>query len=179
MTSPRVTAVHEAGHAVAAYFQRVRFVTMTVVPSGDSLGSVRHQMPPSWVRPDIDGGARGRDWIERRTLVALAGPEAERVYREANSEGAEDIDALVAAGGTHDHAVAADLTSYVVGSPTEHDAYLVWLGERARGLVARPDFQRAVTALADAVLERGALPWRDARRIVQESIAPSRERSQR
>lgn len=45
----RVTAVHEAGHAVQAWLEGIRTTRVTIVPSGDALGTHTHSKVPVWI----------------------------------------------------------------------------------------------------------------------------------
>ena len=65
------TAIHEAGHAVAAYYLRVRIKYVTIVPNGDAhVEFGRHGV--------FDHSLRGTDRAERHIMVRFAGQIAER-----------------------------------------------------------------------------------------------------
>jgi hypothetical protein len=67
------TAIHEAGHAVAAYYLRVRIKYVTIVPKGDAhVEFGRHGM--------FDDSLRGIDRAERHIMVRFAGQIAERKH---------------------------------------------------------------------------------------------------
>ena len=76
------TAIHEAGHAVAAYFRnkRDRIQVVTVVPSGYALGYV-------WYVGKEDRNHRDRHDLMVRIEIALGGWAAENMFLKETSSG--------------------------------------------------------------------------------------------
>lgn len=157
----RATAYHEAGHALAAWKERLPISTISIIPDEDgTLGRVTHQAPPASFQPDIDAGLRVRDRIEKHAIVAFAGVEAERlVAARVSSES-----------GARDRAGAAQLVAYLGGSVEEQRAYLQLLSVRARQLVRVPHLRVPLDALATALLDRRHISGPAARKILKESL---------
>jgi hypothetical protein len=76
----RVTAIHEAGHAVASFYLHVKIKAVTIIPAKDSLGKLTH--PPIRFARDgeFDDSVRGIDRAERHVMVYWAGPLAQRRF---------------------------------------------------------------------------------------------------
>ena len=150
MTAEERTALHEAGHAVAATFlhhaAKVRRVTITPDRASGSLGHVR-----GWVRPSVwraveagDTSLKSLLHLTEEVLVLLAGEIAER------RAGAR----LVWGAGT-DRENAADIANALSGDPRQANAFLRWLIIRAENLVALRWVE--VQAVAAALLEHKTL----------------------
>lgn len=159
----RATAIHEAGHAVAAWRQDLDFTTISIVPDDDSLGRVAMGALPDGFAPESEITLEDRDLIERKAVVSLAGDAAERHYLE--QVGAQVDDALLADQATHDFASAVNITSYLFDHDDVHQAHLDYMVVRARVLVEAN--WHVIEALADAVTEAGSLTWPQAEPIVR------------
>jgi len=157
----RATAIHEAGHAVAAWRLGRAFRSVTIRADEDSLGHVRHRDVPAWVRPDVEGSTRTRLFLEDSIIIALVGPEAERRI-------AGRAPATVRKGAAHDHESAVDLASHLAGSTKERDALLAWLRVRAQDLV---DHDRPrIELLAAALLRQDVLTWKAVKTLLNDSV---------
>ena len=75
------TAIHEAGHAVAAILLRQKFKYATICPNEDSLGRV--MLLVSSPRSMADRAIRRR--LQRDLILAVAGPIAEALYEGSDS----------------------------------------------------------------------------------------------
>lgn len=154
----RRTAIHEAGHAVAAFaLGGPRVVKVSILNEGTSLGRVSLAIPAArWeeLRSQADGSAT-REQVECLVTVLLAGIAAERNARLRGSWRYAEDDLLRA----YRH------LSRLAGSEEEASAYLGWLLERARNVVAL--HARAVRALAHALLRDGELSGAEAKRIAE------------
>jgi hypothetical protein len=184
------TAIHEAGHAVMAYLLNRPFVTISVLPDGDSLGRVQHAPPRGdWFRPDIEVNGRIQRRIEDHVMISLAGAETERHWFARADDRPGDWEDLVRDGAHHDMQASVHLASYVCGgSPEETSAYIEWLRQRVLNFVGRidaevderehPDIARTIRfgndrfwclthALAAEVQQAGTLRWRQARDVLR------------
>jgi ATP-dependent Zn protease len=74
------TAIHEAGHAVAAWLLRVRVNSATIIPHSGALGHVTHANPLRGVDLEWDDSDRARLRAERYIKVCLAGPLAQKKF---------------------------------------------------------------------------------------------------
>lgn len=192
-TAARSTAIHEAGHAVAAYLLGRTFTSISVIEDGEAYGRVHSRPPGEWFRPDIEINARTRATIEDRVMISLAGAETEVTWCARQSDAPENWRDLVNDGAAHDFNGAFGLASHVAdGSVPETEAYIEWLRQRVLNWTGRgPDFDVAaftpdapdlvvshyrdgssrywalVGALADAVTQAGQLNWREAREVLR------------
>lgn len=166
------TAYHEAGHAVAAYVRRLRFTSISIIPYRGTLGRCEFSETPVIIdlkSPRI-GHARRR--VETLIIVSLAGVIAECLLTGRNNWRGAHAD-------LHD---AADYAAYVTGSEDELGAYVRWLWEHTRMLLAAPPCWLAVQGLAAALLEDRHIGERRARAIISEAIergAPKGKRAVR
>jgi ATP-dependent Zn protease len=148
------TAYHEAGHAVAAFFEHLAIKSVTVVPDEGSFGKVKHYRTPSF-RPDVNADARTNQRVLAHMLVDLAGPAAEReiggrAFRHATSH--------------QDYQNAADLATRLCGSDESVNALLRWVGVCARDLVRTR--WPMIELLAKALLTRRTLNGRQVREVI-------------
>ncbi len=155
--SRRAVAFHEAGHAVVAESLGVRVAKATIIPGPGFAGRVRHEH------------ALDR---EASILIAFAGAHAEARLRGRRPRLALRPGAAGWAGG--------DVARYGAGYDIRHAhrwahgplgrdreerrAYLRWLWQRARLLVA--DRWDEIEAVAAALLKRGTLSGAAVRRVL-------------
>jgi ATP-dependent Zn protease len=152
----RVTAYHEAGHAVAAWTFGMRFKRVTIVPKDDSLGSLTLSMWGTSVSPDLlsTDDAEDVEYIRRRIVVSLAGGLAEEVLTGAPNDTMR----------SHDLHSAVDLAGYVTRSLEDMEEYLdsasLSASEVVRGNWA------VIEALAGALLEHRTLNFEQATAVM-------------
>jgi hypothetical protein len=157
--SQRATAYHEAGHIVAAYAQRLAVKGVSIVEDEETRGRAD---TGKWPVEDLLLTAdRRRRWLEKRIIVFLAGAQAEELLAgERDPAGASD-----------DYHQAVQLASYLTGSTEETEAYLAWLGIRARNLVRVPVWAAAIEAVAGELLTAQTLSGRRVRAIIRATLA--------
>ncbi len=160
-------AYHEAGHAVAHFVNRVRFVEIRIVLANEELGRVVVAAPPKWYRPDIDSSEsspnylRSRFFMERLVIGSMAGHIAQHRYAQRPPELETyryDLEASF-----------ADVCRWV-GSDHAAEAYLKFLWEMARDLVDMDVYWAAIKAVAAALLERKTIKYRDASKLIREAM---------
>ncbi len=78
----KATAHHEAGHAVARWYQGLKFKEASIVPNSDegTLGHVLSSLP-KWFDPETDDTARVRLRAEKEIISCFAGQIAEQMFR--------------------------------------------------------------------------------------------------
>jgi ATP-dependent Zn protease len=152
----RATAYHEAGHVVVALWGGDRKPRQaTIVPTGDTLGSLESHPWASRFRPDIELTPTRVQQLQARIDALLAGVIAERrgTGRRHNWTGAAS-----------DLHQATDLAGYLNGSIRQLTLYLAWRERCVRdGVESRwPDIER----VAEALLIRRTLDGDELTRIV-------------
>lgn len=156
---PKLVAYHEAGHVVAAIHERVPIRYVSILPDCESLGRCSFRRLGAKVRPDVEATAHSRARIEARIIALLGGHAgAEQGMRRSLN----DRQALSVA----DRKAAFELAMLVSGSMRQTDAYMRWLWECSRDLLALPPNRRAVRALANVLLKEHTIGGRRAREIV-------------
>lgn len=134
------TAIHEAGHAVAAYYLRVRIKYVTIAPDGDARVEFGRD-------GTFDDSLRGTDRAERHIMVRFAGQIAERKHAPRSNW---------RRGGWVDRAAALELFSCINHpDPKVRDLHMKLLWRKTEYLVeCRWEDIRAV---ADALLKHKKL----------------------
>ena len=157
-----VTAYHESGHAVAASMLGRPFTRVSIQPDGITLGRCSFRRPGPWFRPEVKMTRRTRERIEERIVISLAGPHSQTRFTG-------EFDEL---GAREDFGRALELAEHVTGGDDEESrAYVEWLTRRTVRLMRQPQFWPAVESLAGALLERGEIAYRDARKIIDQALA--------
>src|SRR6266567_2257192 len=151
------TAIHEAGHAVAAIALGRPFRSVTIVPEDGMLGYCSLSRWPKNFQPEINDDLRTRERLESTIISTLAGEIAER-----HMCGPSWVDAEA------DLHMAVDLASYCVGSNEELEAYLEWLRIRTEALVRRSKLE--IEALAEALLRDKTIQAKRAREIFSATV---------
>jgi len=153
----RMVAVHEAGHAVVAMALRQAFERVTIEP--DLPGSLGHVHQP-WAKSvdTYSPDGRGRRYIEDRVIVLLAGHRAAKkdAGRAAFGQGA-------------DRRSAVELLFILSGSSEEVRAWYALQEVRAKMYVDRE--WHAIEALAEELLRRRRMTYRQARNVYREAHA--------
>jgi hypothetical protein len=156
------TAYHEAGHAVIAYELGIPLQSVTIVPSEDAHGVVRHQDPLRGVRLDIDGSDRARLRTERAIMICFAGPLAQQRHRANSWRGYH---------GQSDFDLAADLAIRICGSGEEATAFLKWLQLKTKHKVRRSWLK--IDQLAQVLLKQGTVTGRKVRTVLRPTFDSS------
>ena len=148
---------HEAGHAVAACFTRMRFKQVTILPDKDSLGKCSLTLWKDF-RPDVEMAHRLNPRVRAYTFVALAGVTAEeKSAGHFPRFGFED-----------DQNLAYSLISKVVGSFEEEQAYVDFMRQQTKNLIEAN--WEAAQAVAQALLERKTLRYPEVRRLIMQAL---------
>jgi hypothetical protein len=171
MSRPRrrliAAAVHEAGHAVAAYHVKVRFRRIVIAKNAaKELGWLELWLtPPATADGTVD--LRTEHAIERSVIVLLAGSQAERMA----------LGRAKYLGSGLDFFEAVRYASYLCRTRPEISAYLRWMQLRVRALVESPTWRRPIEALAACLVQRRELSTREARGIIRSALAERMMRS--
>jgi ATP-dependent Zn protease len=162
MSQLRKTAYHEAGHAVAHYFLRLPFKSVTIKPSAEYKGRIVGGKIPKSFRPDTTWDYRTERRLEREMIALLAGLAAVKRLTGRNSW----------RGGGKDVSSAIDLAMYVGGDSDGVSAYLSWMIQRARGFMRNPLHWHCVEVLAKELIKRRTIKAREARNIIRRASEP-------
>lgn len=152
------TAYHEAGHAVAAYFENIKVKQATIVPDDDFFGMVTHQQIQKHIRDALEFGSitpTKRARTESFIIVSLAGSIAEQKHRGRSNY----------VGSAQDRHDAVELVSRLSGSEEEANAYLKWLHVRAANLIKIHWW--AVDAVAKALLDSETLTGDELQQVIR------------
>lgn len=153
-------AIHEAGHAVAAYLLHVRIDHLTIIPDADRqiAGHLKHGPTSASFKPDIDFGRATKTELERQVMLSLAGPAVDELVNSPLATSSADV------------VRALDLAEHAVGSDAELHTYIDRLISRMKDLLAEPPHWRAVETLADALLEEERIGRKRIRQIIGVAI---------
>ena len=137
MDSWRRTALHEAGHAVAAMTFAIPIISISIVAAVPHLRRARYQ-------PRHDAG------LESLVVMCLAGPAAEQLFCGSIESDTDRTDIEMAR-----RYLAQRL------QPVQIAAEMMRLRGSAERLVRLPWAQRRIERIAAALLERGTLSGAD------------------
>jgi len=149
----RLTAYHEAGHAVMAQLCGQRITEVEIIGDAEHAGSVRSLRIHEEQEPDVDSSIPTAP-IERSLLCLVAGMVAEAMVSGHRSwdEGCEDLDAAVR------------LAMQVVGDCERVLPFLEIAREHTEGLLE--SHWPAVEALASSLIERRRMTGEEVRRLL-------------
>ena len=159
-------AYHEAGHAVAAVILRRPFKYATVVENEDADGHVRY-FPGELIDPEtVVDERRAITKMERAIQTAFAGFASEQLaYGGGILEGSSDWEKAATLG----------LAIYTPGDLL--NAYLRYLYEKCKAMLAEPLHREAIQGVVDALLEKKTLKSSEVRSVVKDVKRSVVERS--
>lgn len=152
-TEHRSAALHQAGHAVAAFKLGKPLEHLSTAPDKDQFGCVRFSYP-DWFTPDREVTEPVWTLIEDHVMIWLAGIAAEDAWRQGVSDQTHDLNARLTVGAKSEawhvtrHLHAALNTADVYPDTFEgyierlHQRVLQWVGPR--GAYSRLVYQLAV-----------------------------------
>jgi len=165
----KLTAYHEAGHAVMAWELRRSIRHVSTIPD-EEKGSLGHMLKgilgdvgevEMAARMGISQITRIRLKLEREAMIALAGSAAVALLRNTRYS---------RAGADRDWFQAEWLLSYLTGNGEELPAYVDWLFKRTKSLLAMGYLWQAVEELANELMVRKYIGGRRARGIIKEAV---------
>jgi len=167
VTAPELqwtTAVHEAGHAVAARAMGYAVRRITIVPDDDSGGHCISTPFANSFDPDLanyDGRVRRR--LEAQIIILCAGGVAQARV--------DPDDAAVLWGSEPDYTNAHELATWASGGDgDEAAAYVGWLKCRAERIIWSPVWWEGIEYLAKQLLVTPTMSGRKVRTVIQEGL---------
>ena len=155
-----VNAYHEAGHAVCAMLQDVSFKYVTIKPNkanGSQSQCKSFRRAPA--RIEYDDSPRVRRWIDSEVIIFAGGYVAQQFFAKKRIFG----------GARGDWSAIFDLLSLHSRSMDETSARHALLTIRARNLLLQPFSWRMVEAVAQELLQRYVLKFKEAREIAMQA----------
>ena len=153
----RVTAYHEAGHAVAAFSERVAIQGITLEVCRDYAGRVIHANPYQGIKLDIDNTLRSRNRVRAVVRVLLAGFMAQKMKYPNSYRSDHD---------KTDRQTAANLIRRIA-SPRTPDASLKVLGLDVEKTLTAQWYQ--VEALAQELLKQRTFSQKEVRKVIMDA----------
>jgi Peptidase family M41 len=163
--SERNTAIHEAGHAVAAFCVRQNVRKASIIPKMDTLGRVTHSPLKFADNGMFDDSLRGGDRAEKRIVICYAGPLASRKFQPR---------CRWRIGGSGDFDTAMVLMAHLQGPDFKYNnLYSKLLWRRAELLV--DSRWREINAVADALIEHRRLDSKAIEAVIFSELAKSKK----
>lgn len=190
----RLTAYHEAGHALAFYLfgKKLKFITIIPDFEKDELGRtqptekpcipfIRFTSAPSVLEARMD--------FEQLVIISFAGQAAEIKYRNRNSKSAANISLglfgrQIKLYSTEDPSLDGDFravriyfASFVYMKngfsmeKAEEENYYEWLWFRTANIISQESSWNAIDALAQVLLEKKRIEGKEAEEILSEHIS--------
>lgn len=200
----RQTAIHEAGHAVAAHLLGRAVKSISMIGADDSLAHVEYyEHGRTWHDRIVaaeyasDHGqfidSRTRRSVETEIMTAWAGGLTLALFEGLGEhevgvglEALESAEAAHLASGSQtlevvggDYETALDLARRVSDGDKQADAYLAWLKCRTESLMGDPFFKPLVNAVADALCNTDTLSASSVREIITKAEDSVRSRRTR
>ena len=157
-------ALHEAGHAVAAFFVRIPVVRLDItkcVTRNPFFGANADQVQDVVARLSSDKLDKLRLKAERLALVRLAGAAAQRRHRPSSVRETHGI---------KDLAEAAALLKCFCSDEEELRTYVYLLQLRAKSLFEEPEAWKLVKAVAKRLAEQQTLSAEETARTIYETL---------
>ena len=158
--SDAAAAYHEAGHAVAAFFNNLRIVRATLHRTKSEASCVETVLSLRHDRPDLVVTDHVRAKIEREAMVCFAGKLAQRMYATRSVRSWQN---------RHDYHVAADLLSYCGSEGEILRAHVRYLEARVSAALRTSRYRVSLNAVAEALLEHGAMRGSQIVAVIQAS----------
>ena len=162
----RVTAFHEAGHAIVAFKLNIRLKKVSIVGGEGYRGSVWHS---GFIggRPDVETTDKMVCSAERQVMVSLAGLESQRRYRKSSVRNYH---------GHSDYQSAFNMLFRFSSRPEEVKLWLKLLQIRTRNIVESPMWWPVIEGFAALLLEKRSMTGPEAEAGIRQQLDAQLER---
>jgi ATP-dependent Zn protease len=165
--SIKLTAYHEAGHAVVAYYVHRRIRHLSIIPREDDLGHMLQGKGPDLKSAEWETSTRTRDRLEESAMISWGGDAAEYILTNRKKYRPGSMSDI--------HNVIGYL-SKICPESDALSAYVDWLWYCTRNLL-REEYQwLAVEALATELIEHHYIGSTRARQIIKKAIEDNFQR---
>lgn len=159
-TKLKLTAYHEAGHAIMAYCLHRRILHVSIIPEGDTLGHLQRGHGQNLERVESVTSLRIRASVEKKAMVSWGGNVAEYLLSKKKHRTVSEQDEMDIFYGL------LDLSSSV----EEAGAYSDWLWYRTKAMLQLSWHWAATQALAKELYHHRYIGGKRVRQIIKESI---------
>jgi hypothetical protein len=164
------TAHHEAGHAVAAFRNKLPIRSVTIERAEGASGQVSHANPLFKDNPEWDTSAKTQRRIEVSALVSLAGEAAQRKFNPRSVRHFHSAD---------DRSNALHVLEYLSANEDEREAYYRLISIRARNFVNSSFNWMLITGLAQELLLRRTISGKQVKELLLRIISERASRGLR
>ncbi|MEM7361303.1 MAG: hypothetical protein AAF431_19620 [Pseudomonadota bacterium] len=154
------TAVHEAGHAVAAWQKRLDIRSITIEPKEGSLGHTQHEPFCFSSYRQIYNTWMLKRRIESAAFVSLAGPLAEEKFNPSGYQ--EELSAA-------DFDKAIDCLKFLSSDSDVISRQLEVITVHVNGFLHQAHIWSSIRFLAQVLLEKGTLSGQEVRVAILDS----------
>ena len=156
------TALHEAAHAVVAFFLNRKFKLVTVIPCEKTWGHIELHVLRNF-NPDYDSNWRIRRMIENSMAISLAGLVVEQKLLKDKHNMRDSR-----AGGDMRNAIS--LAEYINGDNKGVELYVEWILHCTKRLLTFPLNWKAVKVLAIELINKKTIKGKEAREIIRKAL---------
>lgn len=156
------TVIHEAGHAVMCFLEGIKIYKISIMPTGDVLGYVRHENPLFGRDLGWDDDQH-KDTVFSNVRVLLGGVSAELnhfndIDKEDFSEGFGD-----------DLHEAVERLTFYISSNKEIGETIDELIKEVRQTLKQPKCAKTIEALSQALMEKKQLEPEEVKAIISKT----------
>jgi hypothetical protein len=165
--SMKLTAYHEAGHAVVAYYLHRRIRHVSIIQSKDELGHMLRGKGPDLKSAEWEISNGIRDRLEDSAMISWGGDAAEFILTNRKK---------YRPGSTSDIHSVVEYLSKICGEPEALGAYVDWLWYCTRNLLREENQWIAVEALAVELIKKRYIGGTRTRQIIKNTIEDNFQR---
>ena len=156
----RLTAIHEAGHAVVCYLLGYDFESVTITPNPilESDGAFKRSITKMPLETRNLNSDQMHEWLKDQITILFSGAAA--VHKYCSTENPAEL------GIGPDLISAKSLAKMITDSDTEILQIFTLLSAKARRLVAENKNWLAISFLADNLIEKRFLNYNEVKKVI-------------